>query len=247
MLREMLFVKAQAEPLESLGLRRYNLVRAAHQVTQLNEEPGKTAHTASRDADQVNPMLFGSQKSRQFWQLLAAPECFARGISARGGCFRRELHESYIFRSCSLHDQLRLSAQDAHNSLPSAVAVAGLPSARGCCARAIHRRDPTASKELRHQRERRFLHCAFGDHPRRMEMESGWLVTRRQRIRPGWPRPLAQPQDPQRCTLPPSDDGMHRYKQGHFPGDNCPQPGVHPVCRRGGSPEAAHLAKTAVL
>src|SRR5262245_30496144 len=165
----MLVMKAQAEALELVGLRRYKLFRAAPPGSPAHEEPGKTTHTASRDADQVNPMLFGSQKSRQFWQLFAAPECVAREISARGGCFRRELHESYIFRSCSPHDQLRLSAQDVHNSLPSAVAVAGFPSTREYCARAIHRRDQTASKELRHQRERRFLHCAFGDDPRHME------------------------------------------------------------------------------
>ena len=49
MLSEMLFMKAQAEPLQSLGLCRCNLVRAAHCVSQLDEKPGKTAHTASRN------------------------------------------------------------------------------------------------------------------------------------------------------------------------------------------------------
>ena len=63
MLSEMLFMKAQAEPLQSLGLCRCNLVRAAHCVSQLNEKPGQTAHTASRNTHQMNPMLFGCQKS----------------------------------------------------------------------------------------------------------------------------------------------------------------------------------------
>ena len=56
----MLFMKAQAEPLQSLGLGRGHLVRAAHCVSQLDEKPSKTAHPASRDTDKVNPMLFGS-------------------------------------------------------------------------------------------------------------------------------------------------------------------------------------------
>src|SRR6476469_7145829 len=247
MLSEMLFMKAQAEPLQSLGLCGCTFVRAAYCVSQLNEKPGKTAHTASRNTDEVNPMLFGGQKSRQVWQWITTPRFFALRIGARGSCFRRELHEWYIFQSCSPRDQLHLSAQGAHNSPPFAVAVAGFPPARGCCARAIHQRDPTASEELPHRPDYRFLHCAFGDHPRRMEMESGCRATKSRRTPPGWPRPLAQRQDQRRCTLPPSDDETHRCKQGHFPGDSCLQPGVHPARRTGGSPGAAHLARTAVL
>jgi len=67
MLSEMLFMKVQAEPLQSLGLCRCNLVRAAHCVSQLDEKPGQTAHTAPRNPDKVNPMPFGGQKSRQLW------------------------------------------------------------------------------------------------------------------------------------------------------------------------------------
>ena len=52
-------MKAQAEPLQSLRLCRCNLVRAAHCVSELDEKPGKTAHTASRNTNKVNPMLFG--------------------------------------------------------------------------------------------------------------------------------------------------------------------------------------------
>ena len=59
MLGEMLFMKTQSEPLQSFGLCRCNLVRAAHCVSQLDEKPGKTAHTASRNTDEVNPMFFG--------------------------------------------------------------------------------------------------------------------------------------------------------------------------------------------
>src|SRR4030095_7568884 len=150
MLREMLFMKAQAEPLQSLGLCRCNLVRAAHGVSQLDEKPGKTAHTASRNTDEVNPTLFGGQKSRQVWQRITTPKFFARRISPRRSCFRRELHESCIFPSCSPRDQLRRSARDVHNSPPFAVAVAGFPSARGCFARGIQQRDPDASEELPH-------------------------------------------------------------------------------------------------
>src|SRR5262249_27124209 len=151
----------------------------------------------------------------------------------------------YIFQSCSPRDQLHLSEQDAHNSPTFAVVVEGPPLTRGYSARAIHQKDPTASKELPHQRERRFLHCAFGDHPRHMEMESGCRATKSRRTPPGSPRPLAPRQDQRRCTLPPSDDKTHRCKQGHFPGDSCLQPGVHPARRRGGSPAAADLARTA--
>src|SRR5580765_1232785 len=247
MLSEMLFMKAQAEPLQSLGLCGCNLVRAAHCVSQLDEKPGKAAHTASRNTNKVNPMLFGGQKSRQVWQRITTPKILARRIGTRCSCFRRGLHEWYIFQSCSPRDQLHLSARDAHNSPPFAVAVAGFPPARGCCARAIHQRDPTALEESPHQRERRFLHCAFGDHPRRTEMESGCRATKSRRTLPGWPRPLAQRQDQRRCTLPPSDDETYRCKQGHFPCDSCLQPGVHPARRRGGSPGAAHLARMAAL
>src|SRR5512132_1279418 len=247
MLSEMLFMKAQAEPLQSPGLCRCNLVRAAHCVSQLDEKPGKTAHTASRNTDKVNPMLFGGQKSRQAWKRITTPKFLVRRIGACGSCFRRELHEWYIFQSRSLRDQLHRSARDAHNSQPFAVAAAGLPPARGCCARAIHQRDPTASEELPRQREHRFLHCAFGDHPRRMEMESGCRATKSRRTPPGWLRLLVQRQDQRRCTLPPSDDETHRRTQGHFPGDSCLQRVVHPAHRRGGSPGAAHLARTAAL
>jgi hypothetical protein len=65
MLSEMLLMKAQAEPLQPLGLCRCTFVRAAYYVSQLNEKPGKTAHTAARNTNKVNPMLFGRQKSRQ--------------------------------------------------------------------------------------------------------------------------------------------------------------------------------------
>src|SRR5262245_43814607 len=78
MRREVLFMKAQAEPLQSLSLRRCNLVRAAHCVTQFDEKPGKTAHTASRNTDEVNPMLFHGQKSRQIWQRITSPKFVGR-------------------------------------------------------------------------------------------------------------------------------------------------------------------------
>src|SRR5215211_851886 len=234
MLSDMLFMKAQAEPLQALGFRRCNLVRAAHRVSQLDEKPSQTAHAASGNADEVNLMLFGGQKPRQVWQSITTPKFLARRIGARGSWFRRELHEWYIFQSCSPRDQLHQSVRDPHSSPPFAVAVAGFPPFRGYCERAIHQTDPTASEELRRPREHRFLHCAFGDHPRRTEMESGCRATKSQRTLPGWLHPLAQRQDQPRCTLPPSGDETRRCKQGYFPGDSCLQPGVHPARRRGG-------------
>src|SRR4030095_2565719 len=109
MLREMLFMKAQADPLQSLGLCRCNLVRANHCVSHIDEKPCKTAHTASRNTDKVNPMLFGGQKSRQIWKCITTPKFLVRRIGARGSCFRREFHEWYIFPSCSPRDQLHRS------------------------------------------------------------------------------------------------------------------------------------------
>src|SRR3954453_4200593 len=244
MLSEMLCVKAQAEPLQSLGLCGCDPVRAAHCVSQLDEKPGKTAHTATCNADKVNLMLFGGQKPRQIGQH-TTPRILARRIGTHGSDsrFRRELHDWYIFRSCLPRDQLHRSEQDAHNSPPFAVAVEGFPPVREYCARAIHQRDPTASKELPRQRERRFLHCAFDDHSQRRETESLCRATKSRRTPPGWPRPLAQRQDQRRCRLPPSDDETRRGKREHFPGDSCLQPGVHPARRTNGSPEAAHLVK----
>jgi hypothetical protein len=67
MFSEVLFMKVQAEPLQSLGLGRCNLVRTAHCVSQLDEKPGQTAHTAARYTNKMNPMLFSGQKSRQVW------------------------------------------------------------------------------------------------------------------------------------------------------------------------------------
>src|SRR6476659_8404005 len=99
MLSEMLFMKAQAEPLQSLGLCRCNLVRAAHCVSQFDQKPGETAHTASRNTNKVNPMLFSGQKSRQVWQHITTPNILARRIRARRSRFRRELHDWYISQS----------------------------------------------------------------------------------------------------------------------------------------------------
>src|ERR1700758_1398893 len=109
MLSEMLFMKAQAEPLQSLGLCRCNPVRTAHCVSQLDEKPSKTAHAASGYTDEMNPMLFSGQKSRQVWQRTTTPT-FERRTGVRGSCFRHDLHESCIFPSCSPRDQLHLSA-----------------------------------------------------------------------------------------------------------------------------------------
>src|SRR4051794_9480857 len=64
-LSEMLFMKTQAKSLQSLSLCRGDFVRAAHYVPQFEKKRGKTAHTASRNTNEVNPMLFGRQKSRQ--------------------------------------------------------------------------------------------------------------------------------------------------------------------------------------
>src|SRR6476661_8096782 len=89
MLSEMLFMKAQAEPLQSLGLCGCTFVRATYYVSQLNEKPGKTAHTASRNTDEVNPMLFGGQKSRQVWQWITTPKFFALRIGAHASCCSR--------------------------------------------------------------------------------------------------------------------------------------------------------------
>ena len=99
MLSEMLLMKAQSEPLQSLGLCRCNLVRAANCVSQLDQKPCKTANTASRNTYKVDPMLFRGQKSRQVWQHIPTPNILARRIGARGSCFRRELHDWYIFQS----------------------------------------------------------------------------------------------------------------------------------------------------
>src|SRR5262245_17602180 len=101
MLRQMLLMEVKAEPLQSLGLCRCNLVRAAYRMSQLDKKPGKSTHTASGDADEVNSMFFGSQKSRQVWQRITPPKFFTRRIGARSSCFRPELHESCIFPSCS--------------------------------------------------------------------------------------------------------------------------------------------------
>src|SRR4029077_2464535 len=98
---EMLFMKAQAEPLQSLGLCRCNLVRAAHCVSQLDEKPGKTAHTASCNTDKVNPMLFGGQESRQVWKRITTPKFLVRRIGAGGSCSRGDRLECYICPSCS--------------------------------------------------------------------------------------------------------------------------------------------------
>src|SRR5215216_1137833 len=106
MLSEMLLMKAQAESLQSLGLCRCNLVRATYCVSELDEKSGQTAHTASRNTDKMDPMLLGSQKSRQVWQYITTLKFRARRIGGRGSCFRRELHEWYIFPSCSPLDQL---------------------------------------------------------------------------------------------------------------------------------------------
>src|SRR5437588_1701145 len=80
MVGEMLFMKAQPESLQSFGLCRCYLVRPAHCVSQLDEKPGKTAHTASRNTDEMNPVLFGGEKSRQVWQRITPPKGFARRL-----------------------------------------------------------------------------------------------------------------------------------------------------------------------
>jgi hypothetical protein len=59
---EMLLMEVKAKPLQPFGLCRCNLVRAAHCMPQLDKKAGKTAHTASRNTDQVNSMPFGGQK-----------------------------------------------------------------------------------------------------------------------------------------------------------------------------------------
>jgi hypothetical protein len=73
----MLLLEAKAEPLQSFGLCRCNLVRAAHRVPQLDEKAGQTAHPASGNPDKMNFMLFGGQKSRQFGQRIPTPRFFA--------------------------------------------------------------------------------------------------------------------------------------------------------------------------
>src|SRR5262245_3517982 len=97
MLGSMLILKAQAEPLQSIRLGRRGLVGPADGVSQRNEKPCETAHTASRHADQVNLMLFTGQKSRQVRYRLAAWKFFATRIAACGSCFRREIHEWVYF------------------------------------------------------------------------------------------------------------------------------------------------------
>src|ERR1051326_6965062 len=47
MLREMLLMKMQAEPLQAFGLCRGDLIRTAHRMSQLNKKSGKPAHPAS--------------------------------------------------------------------------------------------------------------------------------------------------------------------------------------------------------
>src|SRR4029453_147450 len=54
MLAEMLLIEAQPKSLQSLGLCRCNLIRAAQCVSQLDEKPGETAHTAARYTDEMN-------------------------------------------------------------------------------------------------------------------------------------------------------------------------------------------------
>src|SRR5262249_16921568 len=104
MFAKMLLIKSQTEPLQPPGLCRCNLVRTADRMSQLNQKSGKTAHTASCNPDEVDPMLFGSQKSRQVRQWITMPKFLARRIGARDSCFRRQLHESCISPSCSPRD-----------------------------------------------------------------------------------------------------------------------------------------------
>ena len=139
----MLSTKPQPQPLQSICLCGCGLVRAADCVSELDEKSCETAHAASRHTDEMNPMVFARQKSRQIGQRLATAKFFARRTGACGSCFRRELHESHIFPSCSPRGQLHLSARAARNSPPFVGGVAGFELARGLCARAIRRKSPT--------------------------------------------------------------------------------------------------------
>src|SRR5262245_65957845 len=100
-------------------------------MSQFQQKSGKPTHTAPCYADEVNPMLFGGQKSREVWQRITTPKSFAQRIGACSTCIRRELYESCIFPSCSPRDQLHRSARGARNSPPFAGAIADFPSTRG--------------------------------------------------------------------------------------------------------------------
>ena len=49
-------MKAQAEPLQAIDFERADLVRAAHFVSELEQERRNAAHPAPGHADQMNPV-----------------------------------------------------------------------------------------------------------------------------------------------------------------------------------------------
>ena len=76
-IRPMLVTKPQPEPLQPIRFCGCGLVRAADSVPELDEKPCETAHAASRDTDEMNPMVFAGQKSHQIGQRLANAKFFA--------------------------------------------------------------------------------------------------------------------------------------------------------------------------
>src|SRR5206468_1811456 len=88
MLGSMLFIKAQTEPLQSICFHRTGLVRAAHRVPELDQKRSETAHTASGNANKMNPMMLMREELTKInWQ----------GVLAGGAAFfRHGIHASYI-------------------------------------------------------------------------------------------------------------------------------------------------------
>src|ERR671925_221551 len=61
----MLVKKFQPEPLEPIGFECVQFVRAAHFVPELKKQSGDSAHSASRDADQMDCVPLACQKFRK--------------------------------------------------------------------------------------------------------------------------------------------------------------------------------------
>jgi hypothetical protein len=57
MLRAMLLIETQTEPLQSTRFHRADLVRAADCVPELDQKRGDTTHATSRHANKMNPMI----------------------------------------------------------------------------------------------------------------------------------------------------------------------------------------------
>src|SRR5215469_9862684 len=133
----MLPAKPQPESLHAIRLSGCGFVRASDSVPELDEKPRETAHAASRYANEMNPVVFTGQKSRQIGQRLPSTKFFGCRAGGRGNCFRRELHESHIFPSCSPRSQLHLWARAARNSRLFVRDAGGFELARGSYVPAI--------------------------------------------------------------------------------------------------------------